>query len=184
MVVLADSAVWVGVVGTVVGGLIGILGSLLVHRWARAERLRAERKEAYGAFLAKTEDSLHLFQWLAEGHLEDGWKEDTAKANRFYDQEVTPRLMVLKIIGTRGVVEAASELRRPLNELRKLMLDEVLGPEDIPMDESPPFKQWHESYREARDTFIELARADLEREGRRRKHRFRSLGPVRRAGAR
>jgi hypothetical protein len=54
MVVLADSAVWVGVVGTVVGGLIGILGSLLLHRWARAERLRAARKEAYGAFLAKT----------------------------------------------------------------------------------------------------------------------------------
>jgi hypothetical protein len=134
MVVLADSAVWVGVVGTAVGGLIAILGSGLVHRWARAERLRAERKDAYAAFLAKAEDSLHLFQWLAEGHFEDGWKEDGARANRFYDQEVTPRLMVLKMTGAPGVVEAASE-----------------------------FKNWHASYRAARDNFIRLARADLER---------------------
>jgi hypothetical protein len=164
MVVLAVSAVWVGVVGTAVGGLIGLLGSVLVHRWARAERLRAERKEAYAAFLAKAEDSLHLFQWLAEGHFEDGWKEDRARANRFYDQEVTPRLMVLKISGTHEVVEGASEVRRSLNGLRKLMLNELLDPAaDLPLDESPEFKNWHGCYRDARDKFILLARADLDR---------------------
>ena len=87
MVVFAVSAAWVGVVGTVVGGVIGLLGSAFVRRWSRADRLREERKDAYGTFLAKAEDSWHLFQWLAEGHFQDGWVEDRANANRFYDRK-------------------------------------------------------------------------------------------------
>ena len=92
-----------------------------------------------------------------------GWvEEDKARANRFYDQEVTPRLMVLKISGTHEVVEGASEVRRSLNELRKLMLNELLDPAaDLPLDESPEFKNWHGCYRDARDKFILLARATL-----------------------
>src|SRR5215211_3179892 len=58
-----------------------------------------------------------------------------ARANRSYDHEVTPRLMVLKITGTREVAEAASEMRGALNGLRKLMLSELLEPDELPMDE-------------------------------------------------
>lgn len=168
MAVLAVSAAWVGVVGAAVGAGIAFVGSWVVHRLERAhtiaERLRVEKKEAYASLLTSAEDSMHLFQWLAEGHVGPaGREEDKAKANYFYDQEVTPRLMVLRIIGASQVEEAASEMRRALNDLRHLMVDGETQPDHG----SPQFMTAHARYRKTRDTFIERARADLEH-GRRR----------------
>jgi hypothetical protein len=166
MSVLAVSDVWVGVVGvigTAIGASIGAMSSWLVHRWQRAdtiaERSRAERWDAYGGFLKNAEDSLHRFQWLAEGHVPpERIKEERTEANYFYDQEVTPRLMVLKIFGPTEVVKAASDLRSALNEVRNLIVES----EPLPTDKSPEFMRAHIGYRAARDTFIELAGTDLE----------------------
>jgi hypothetical protein len=189
MPVLAVDDVWVGVIGTAVGGVIGVLSSWLVHRWQRAdtiaERSRTERWDAYGEFLKNAEDSLHRFQWLAERHVPpERFKEERTEANYFYDQEVTPRLMVLKIFGPPEVVKAASGLRRALNDIRKLMV-EVEPP---PTDESRAFKKAHASYRKARDAFIERAGSDLEHVRRKRRWfrtrpRIRSSNPLNRAEA-
>jgi hypothetical protein len=164
--VVAISDTWgalIGLAGVALGGLIGFVGSWLVHRSERAERLaersRAERKEAYAALLTKAEDSLQLFQWLAEGQFSPaGAERDREKANTFYDQEVTPRYRVLKIIGPPSVVEAARQMRRKLNAVRHLVLDS----QELPSAESREFKDAHNHYRESRDEFIEIARADLE----------------------
>lgn len=148
--------------GVALGGLIGVVGSWLVHRSERAERQdersRQERKEACVALLTKAEDSLHLFQWLAEGQFTvDGVGADRQKADTFYDQEVTTRYRVLKIIGRPEVVEAAREMRRKLNDVRHLVVD----PNEPPSAESREFKDAHNDYRTSRDRFIEIAQADL-----------------------
>lgn len=167
MVVLAVGDAWVGlvggVVGTAVGGLIGFMTSWLVHRSERADRIaarsRAESKEAYAALLTHAEDSMHLFEWLAKGQFSPaGPERDKERADTFYDQEVTPRYRVLKIIGTSKVVEAAREMRSALNGVRHLMVDA----EKLPTAESTAFKTAHGRYRVERDKFIERARADLE----------------------
>jgi hypothetical protein len=166
MAVLAVSAAWVGVVGTVAGGLLGIMATLMLHRSERAERTaersRAEKKEAYAALLTYAEDSLHLFERLAEGQFSrpGGEEDDLDKAYNFYDQEVTPRYMVLKIIGEEEVLPAAKELRDALNFVRHLMRDT----KPLPTKESSEFETAHSRYRTARDRFIGLARADLDRE--------------------
>jgi hypothetical protein len=146
-----------------VGGLIGFMTSWLVHRSERAtriaERSRADRKDAYAALLTHAEHSLHLFEWLAEGQFSPaGMEGDKARANTFYDQEVTPRYMVLKIMGKPKVVAAAGELRLALNGVRHLMVDG----KRLPTAESTEFKTAHGRYRAARDKFTEIARADLD----------------------
>ena len=167
MVVLAVSAAWVGVVGTAVGGLLGFLSSWLVHRYERneriAERSRAERKEAYAALLTNSEDSMHLYEWLAEGHVSPAGKEvDRKTADHFYDEHVSPRYRVLKIIGTPKVVEGGKEMRKALNRVRHLMVD---GPtETMPTKPSSEFDAAHNSYRKARNTFVKLAGADLQQD--------------------
>jgi hypothetical protein len=101
---------------------------------------------------------LHRFQWLAQRHVpSERIKEARTEANYFYDQEVTPRLMVLKIFGPREVVEAASGLRAALNDVRKLIVDG----RTMPNDESPEWKLAHINYRIARDEFIGSAGRDL-----------------------
>jgi hypothetical protein len=163
MAVLAVSAAWVGVVGTAVGGLLGAMATLMLHRSERAERIaersRAERKEAYAALLTSTEDSFHLFERLAEGQFSRAGSEedDLDKAKNFYDHEVTPRYMVQKIIGEEAVLPAAKELRDALNSVRHLM-----GTQPMPTKESTKFKAGQSRYRKARDRFIELARSDLD----------------------
>ena len=164
MPVLAVSTAWVGVVGTAVGGLLGFMTSWVVHRSERAariaERSRADRKDDYAALLTNAENSLHLFQWLAEGQVSPaGMEGDRAWANTFYDQEVTPRYMVLKIMGEPDVVAAAHELRHALNDVRHLM---GRRGETLPTAASTEFKAAHGRYRAARDKFTEAARADLE----------------------
>lgn len=121
MLLLAASEAWVAVVASAVGGLIGFMTSWLVQRSERAdrtaeradrtaERLRTERREAYAALLTRAEDSMHLFQWLAEGHSGPaGIEGDKAEADTFYDREVTPRYRLLKIIGTPKMVEAGRD---------------------------------------------------------------------------
>lgn len=163
MAVLAVDTAWVGLIGTALGGLIGFVASWSVHRMERAERVaersRTERRDLYGAFLTKAEDSLHLFQWLAEGHIGPAGSEaDKANANRFYDQEVTPRLMVLRIVGSPSVVEAASQMRKALNDVRHLMIEG----ENLPSDEGTQFTAAHSRYRQARDNFIAAAHIDLQ----------------------
>ena len=171
MAVLAVDTAWVGVIGTALGGLIGFVASWSVHRMERAARvgevLRTERRDLYGAFLTKAEDSLHLFQWVAEGHISPAGSEaDKAKANRFYDQEVTPRLMVLRIVGSPDVVSAGSQMRQALNDVRHLMIDDEI----VLSDESPQFMAAHRRYRRARDNFIALAHVDLQYVPTRRGH--------------
>ena len=146
MLVLAVSTAWVGVVGTVVGGLFGFITSWLVHRAERADRIaergHAERKEAYAALLTHAENSMHLFQWLAEGQsTAAGVESDKDRANTVYDQEVTPRYMVLKITGTPKVIEAAGAMRDALNDVRRLMKTEPL-----PTADSLNFKEAHDGY--------------------------------------
>jgi hypothetical protein len=73
VLVVAASA-WVAVVGTavggVIGGLIGFMTNWYVQRSERADRIaersRTERKDAYAALLTHSEDSMHLFEWLAQ----------------------------------------------------------------------------------------------------------------------
>jgi hypothetical protein len=165
MIVLAVSAAWVGVVGTVVGGLLGFLTSWLVHRLERneriAERSRAERKEAYAALLTSAEDSMHLYEKLAKGHFSPAGKEEDRKAAyHFFDETMSPRYRVLKIIGTPKIVKAARGMRRALNAVRHLMVDGP--PETMPAKQSSEFNVAHSRYREAREVFIKVAGNDLE----------------------
>lgn len=162
MAVVAVSAVWAGVAGAAVGGLLAFMSSWLVHRSERAERIsersRGEMKEACAALLTSAEDSMHLFEWLVKDHYgETASKEDKAKADHFYDQEVTPRVMALRIIGDDEVVGAAGEMRHAINHVRHLIVDA----EALPTKEE--FRHAQVSYRARRRTFITLARADLER---------------------
>jgi hypothetical protein len=162
--VLAVSDAWIGLVGVLLGGLIGFVSSWLVHRSERSERTlersRAERKEAYASLLTKAEDSMHKFQWVAEGEFgsQEAERERVQEANVFYDQEVTPRYRVLKIIGPPRVVEAARDMRKSLNAVRRLWIDT----ERLPRADDAEFKAAHNQYREERNRFIKLARADLE----------------------
>jgi hypothetical protein len=160
VLVLALSAPWAAVIGAAVGGSIGFLGTLLAQAFARrsmiAERSREERKEAYAAFLRSAEDCLHHFERIAEGHVSPaGRDEDIRRANYFYDEEVTPRLRVMEIIGRPPVVGAAKELRQALNEIRKLWTKSETPPD---LEE---FKAKQRDYRPARDKFIERVKADL-----------------------
>jgi hypothetical protein len=75
----------------------------------------------------------------------------------FYDREVTPRYMNLKIIGEPSVVATARTLRRSLNDVRHLIVDG----EEIPNATSEQFRRAHQEYRQNRDSFISSARADL-----------------------
>ena len=104
MALVALSAGWIGVIGAAVGGLVGVLGTLLGQRLDRhftiGERSREERKEVYVAFLTSVEDSLHQFERLAEGkQTKAGRAEDLRKADYFYDEQVTPRYKVMELIG-------------------------------------------------------------------------------------
>ena len=164
MAVLAVSAAWVGVVGTIAGGLLGVMATLMLHRSERAERIaersRAERKEAYAALLTSAEDSFHLFERLAEGQFSRAGSEedDLDKADKFYDDEVTPRYMVQKIIGEEEVLPAAKELRDSLNSVRHFMMDA----RPLPTKKSLNFQRLQSRYRTARDRFIALARSGLD----------------------
>ncbi len=111
--------------------------------------------------LTKAEDSFHLFQWLAKGRFGPvGSEEDRKAANLFYDQEVTIRYRALEIIGTSDVARAAHDVRRRLNDLRHLLNDvETLPPTG---EKRVRFEALEDGYRDARDRFIVLARAELE----------------------
>ena len=163
MLVFAESSAWIGVAGTVVGGVIVVTSSWLLHRWERgarlAERSRAERKEAYAAFLTNAEDSMHLFQWLTKDASSAAAREDDeARADKFYDGEVVPRYRILELVATRTVLKPAREMRVALNDIRHLMKDSTTG---VTRDDAE-FKAAHTSYRRARDAFLVAARADLE----------------------
>lgn len=166
MIVLAVSAEWIGLAGVAIGGVLAFFTSWLVHRSERAERIaersREERKEAYAALLTSTEDAMHLFEWLAEGHYVAAELEaERTRADHFYDDNATQRYRVLKIVGTHETVDAAREMRRALNTVRHLMVD---GPaEAMPTIESREFGSAQHGYRRARDTFVDSARADLEK---------------------
>ena len=160
--ILALDEAWVGVVGVAVGGFFGFVGSWLVHRGERTERLeersRAERKDGYSGFLTSAEDSVHRFQRLAEGHFTGAGRDvDRTTAIFLYDQEVTPRYMVLKIIGGREVLPSAEVLREAVNALRHLVTDDA----DIPDAGGNAFRTALDRYRSARDFFIHAAQADL-----------------------
>jgi hypothetical protein len=165
---LAVSDVWIGVIGTAIGGLIGVLSSWLVHVMQRAdtiaERTRTERSEAYKGLLMSAEDSLHRFQWLAEGRVRPTTEVEDKRqeANYFYDREVTPRYMVLKIFGPQKVIDASKALRDSLNAIRKL----VVTDQPMPSNVGKAFEQLQTKYRDARDAFIDIAGADLEPEPR------------------
>jgi hypothetical protein len=164
MAVLAVSAAWVGVVGTIAGGLLGVMATLMLHRSERAERIaersRAERKEAYAALLTYAEDSFHLFERIAEGQFSraGSQEDDLDKADKFYDDAVTPRYMVQKIIGEEAVLPAAKELRDSLNSVRHFMIDS----RPLPTKKSLNFQRLHSRYRRARDQFIAHARSGLD----------------------
>lgn len=162
MVVLAVSAeLWVGLIGVALGGLLGFATHAYVRRSERAqaieERSRAERKDAYSALLTSAENSLHRFQWLADRHVDPHRIEhERIEANFYYDQEVTPRYFVLRMTATDAVATAARELRKALNEVRKLFRAEAL-----PTKESAEWKKAHGDYRYARAEFLRLALIDL-----------------------
>jgi hypothetical protein len=156
------SDVWIGVIGTAIGGLIGAVSSWLVHLMQRAdtiaERTRTERSDAYRGLLTSAEDSLHRFQWLAEAQVPpERIDEHRREANYFYDREVTPRHMVLKIFGPQPVIDAASGLRKALNDIRKLIVEG----ETMPADVSLEFDKLQTRYRTAREAFIKQAEEDL-----------------------
>ena len=122
----------------------------------------------YAAFLTAAEESMHLFQPLAEkeyGAAENRNKASINKADRFYDDNVVTRYRVLKIIGDENVIKPAKEMKDALNKIRKSVKESPI--ESIPKEHSPAYGLAHTSYRRARDRFIEAARADLERKGRR-----------------
>jgi hypothetical protein len=172
VLILAESSAWVGVAGTAVGGLIGFAASWLVHRSERAERAaekindrvqglddrsRAEKKEAYAAFLTRAEDSMHLFQFLTDDATGPPGTEDKAAAIKFYDQEVVPRYRMMELIGAEKPLDAAHSMRVALNDIRRL-IKRSASPVTKNNEE---FKTAHTSYRRARDAFLDAARADL-----------------------
>ena len=174
MSVLAVSAAWVGVVGAAVGGVLGFATSWAIHRSERADRIaersRAERLDAYADLLTQAENSLHLFQWLAEGEFSpDGMERDKTRAKIFYDEQVTPRYMVLKITGKPEVVEAAGDLRGALNRVRKLTTGKTLP-------SAEKFGAAHQGYRAARDEFTKAVAADLDPPKRRKLRLIRGTG--------
>jgi hypothetical protein len=157
-----------------VGGVLGFVTSWAIHRSERADRIaersRAERLDAYAALLTQAENSLHRFQWLAEGNFSpDGMEMDKARANVFYDEQVTPRYMVLKITGKPGVVKAAGDLREALNRVRKVTTGETLPREG-------KFSAAHDGYRAARDEFTKAVAADLDPPKQRRVRLVRGTG--------
>jgi hypothetical protein len=164
---LAVSDVSIGVIGTAIGGLIGVLSSWLVHVMQRAdtiaERTRTERSETYKGLLTSAEDSLHRFEWIAEGRVPRREVEGKRReADYFYDREVTPRYMVLKIFGPHKVIVASKALRDSLNDIRELVVER----EPMPKDVRAQFKTVQAKYRLARDVFIDIAGAHLEPEPR------------------
>jgi hypothetical protein len=83
--------------------------------------------------------------------------EERREADYFYDREVTPRHMVLKIFGPEKVLGAATDLRSALNKVRKLIVEGTALPPDV----SVRFEELQDDYRTARETFIERAGTDL-----------------------
>ena len=164
MSVLAVSTAWVGVVGTAVGGVLGFATSWAIHRSERADRIaersRAERLDAYAQLLTQAENSLHLFEWLAEGDSRpDEMERDKTRAKYFYDEEVTPRYMVLKLTAQPAVVEAAHDLRDVLSDIRDLTVRRGRPPA---AKQSTEFRTAHHRYRAAREEFTKAAADDLD----------------------
>jgi len=101
---------------------------------------------------------LHRFQRLAEGHFTGAGRDaDRPVAIFLYDQEVTPRYMVLKIIGGREVLPSTKVLRDAVKPLRRLVRDGA----DIPDADGTSFRTALDRYLAARDDFIDAAQADL-----------------------
>jgi hypothetical protein len=160
-----DSA-WVGVVGTALGGLLGFMTSWLVHRSEREERveerLRAEKRAAYTAFLRHAEDSFHRFERLATEKIDPAQTErDKTAANRFLDDEVVLDFRVLEFFVDRShdVGEAAHAYVHVLRDVRKL----IKGAERLPA-EGQAFKDFdasRELYRAKRKEFTRCVRDDL-----------------------
>jgi hypothetical protein len=64
---------------------------------------------------------------------------------------------VLTIIGGPEVTPVAYELKKAVNAIRHLVIDDKV----IPDAEGPEFRAAHGRYREARGVFIKSARAEL-----------------------
>lgn len=157
-------------IGAAVGGLVGLVGTILAQLLTRAatiaERSREERRAASAAFLTSAEDCLHHFERLAEGYVSTAdfdperrkaqFEEDRKRAHYFYDENVTGRLRVMEIIGDDDVIEAAADLRRVLNDIDDMMMKPTI-PTEAEFKEFVRF-----SYRPARRAFTRRARTDLD----------------------
>jgi hypothetical protein len=98
------------------------------------------------------------FERLAKDEFTDERHEYEARAKAFYDDEVTPRYRVLKLIGKPKVVAAARAMRQKLDAVGDLATGRY-GP--AVTADSPEFYAAHNDYRAARNCFTDLARCDL-----------------------
>ena len=179
--IFGESIAWLGGAATFCAGVLAFAAAVWINVSDRkerrderrrdradmvADRARAERKEAYAVLLKCAEDSMHKFEWVEKGvFTEDEHERDLEKADVFYDQEVSVRYQVLKMIGTPAVVTAAREMRRPLRDIRGMMVSQANAPtsEGIGRDSrrAGKFDALHARYRTARDEFARAASIDL-----------------------
>lgn len=160
---------WV-VIGTLAGVVLGASleygFQFLTHRRNRreavADRLRSERREAYIALIEATRRCAHE---LARAALHDyGPPADAeARSNAAYlfDLEFVPRFSVVGIIGTREAVDAAAEMYDKLDRFRDCM---TTGDQRVRY-RSEEYNEIYDPFREARNEFTDLVRAELTETG-------------------
>jgi hypothetical protein len=149
---------------TLVGVVLGIGSQWLLHRRhqeeALADRLHAERREAYTALLVSASECAQLLGSVAAGHGygETGGEEARQKAAYAVDRDLTPRFRAIELVGTPEAVDAAAEMRRRLLQFRDRM---TRGEGPLPAYESNEYRQVYEPFQRARDKFIAVARSDV-----------------------
>jgi hypothetical protein len=115
-------ALIVGALLTVVGGVVTYALGWLTHRRDRSEQItqrnRAERLATYSSFLEAVNNSAHRRGNLAENPYGDR-AEDKQAAAYYFDQNVSPRMLTLRLVGTKEAVEAVTTLHDELRRFRE-----------------------------------------------------------------
>jgi hypothetical protein len=155
-----------GAILVVAGGAVTYLFGWLAHRRDRgeliADRNRSERLAAYASFLESVNHSAHMIGNLAENPYGDR-AANRQEAAYYLDQNVTPRLLTLRLVGTSDAVDSADDLHKKLVAFR----EGLTATEDPPKYRSPEYNSLYGPVSTARELFISLANAEL---GRRSAH--------------
>lgn len=150
--------------GVFAGGGLQALQQRAGHRARReeasADRLWAARRDAYAEFLVAFNNAAHTAGNLAPrpGRAAQSGAEARELADYFFDENVTPALRSLEIVGTTEAAERARTAAAALSDFRDRMTH--------PNKPAPPYRsdEYNASYepaRAARLRFQERASAEL-----------------------